>query len=59
MSIYHFFEIVYLYHWVLQLLQQSVPSRELTDSRTADIFIQDMAYFHCDSLNNENMSYHV
>ena len=31
--------------------EYEVDSREVADSRTPGIFIQDTAYFHCDSLN--------
>ena len=30
------------------------PNREITDSRTTDIFKRDTAYFHCDLLNYES-----
>ena len=60
MSLHHFVEIINLTCTIghVQLTQQNVAtvrkytvSREVVDSHTAGIFIQDTAYFHSDSLN--------
>ena len=54
----------HIYIWSASLHEWR-NNREVADSRTAAIFIQDTAYFHCDSLNyeshfiEENMSYPI